>query len=53
MKSRDFELFIHHLSMFFITSNNRNKDKNVVALVNRFWTSSVKCRTANFRIQAG
>ena len=35
-----------------ITGNNRKIDVDVVALVNRFYTSSVKCWTANFCIYA-
>ena len=35
-----------------IASNNRKSGANVVALANRFWTSSVKCWTASFCIRA-
>ena len=36
-----------------ITSNNRKTDENVVALANRFWTSSVKCWTTNIHASKG
>ena len=35
-----------------ITSNDRKTGVNVAALVNRFYTSNVKCWTANFGIYA-
>ena len=39
-----FSIFMHHC----YTNNNRKTGVNVVPLVNRFWTSSVKCYTVNF-----
>ena len=35
-----------------ITSNHRQIGVNIVGLLNRFWTSSVKCCTTNFSIHA-